>query len=133
MTYPRLVLIGWLLMGPAVAQADGDAEAGKKLFLQRCNACHSPEANINKQGPSLFGVVGRPAGKASNYNYSESHRKAADKGLVWQSETLFDYLREPREFLKAYLGDPNATTKMTSKYPDEKVRRDVIAYLKTLK
>src|ERR1700720_3141667 len=36
----------------------GDPEAGKVVF-KKCAICHSPDAGVNKVGPSLHGIVGR--------------------------------------------------------------------------
>ena len=40
-----------------------DAVAGKKLF-KKCGACHTyAKGGPNKQGPNLFGVIGRQSGQ----------------------------------------------------------------------
>ncbi len=51
--------IAAVVMGAGAAQA-ADAAAGKEVF-KVCMACHTAEQGKNKVGPSLFGVVGRPA------------------------------------------------------------------------
>ncbi|EOD27572.1 cytochrome c isoform 2 [Emiliania huxleyi CCMP1516] len=43
---------------------DGKAEAGAKLFKAKCAQCHTcNEGGPNKQGPNLFGVIGRQSGQ----------------------------------------------------------------------
>ncbi len=108
-------------MGTAWAEG-GDATAGKEVF-KKCALCHSPDAGVNKIGPSLHGIVGRHSGSIENFTYSAA-MKAADK--VWDEATLDTYLTDPRGLVPG--------TKMI--FPglkDEKDRQNVIAYLETLK
>ena len=104
------------------ALADGDPAAGAAVF-KKCAVCHSPDAGVNKLGPSLHGIVGRHSGSIENYTYSPA-MKAFDK--TWDSALLNTYLTDPRAVVPG--------TKMI--FPglkDEKDRQDVIAYLSTLK
>ncbi|MFM2051029.1 MAG: hypothetical protein RL682_1520, partial [Pseudomonadota bacterium] len=66
---PFAVLAGLCggLHGSASAQP---VARGQVLFESRCVACHSVDAN--RVGPSLRGVVGRVAGKADGYFYSDA-------------------------------------------------------------
>ena len=42
----------------------GNPEAGAKLFKAKCATCHTcNEGGPNKQGPNLFGVIGRQSGQ----------------------------------------------------------------------
>ena len=50
----------WAALSAPGAMAAGDPSAGAAIFKQ-CSACHSPEKGRNLIGPSLYGVVGRPA------------------------------------------------------------------------
>ena len=103
--------------------ADGDPANGAKLFKQKCGICHSAEAGQNKVGSSLAGVLGRKAGTAANYSYSEAMRNS---GLTWDSATLDSYLTGPRAKVPG--------TKMTFVgLPKESDRADVISFLSTLK
>ena len=118
------------------AMAQGNAEDGETIF-KRCSACHTvgPEAK-NAVGPVLNGVIGRPAGTAPEYSYSELNKAAGKTGLVWTEALIFEYLTDPSPFLKKFLtdkGQPDlaqGATKMVFKLADETERRDVIAYLK---
>jgi cytochrome c len=97
----------------------GDAAAGEKTFKQ-CIVCHSVKAGENKVGPTLFGIVGRPAGTVEKYNYSTANKKS---GLTWTEQVMFDYLENPRAKIPG--------TKMAFvglKKPQD--RANVIAYLK---
>ena len=81
---------------PASAQ---DAGNGQKVF-NRCRACHAigPGAH-NKVGPALNGIVGRKAGAAAGFNYSDALKQVAGKGLVWTEGNLTQYLDSPDTFL----------------------------------
>ena len=108
---------------PAQAQ-DGDAAAGKKVF-NKCRACHDAEAEKNKVGPHLVGVIGRTAGSLESFasKYSDAMKEAGAAGLVWDETTLAEYLKNPKEKIPG--------NKMA--FPGLKVDADianVIAYLK---
>jgi cytochrome c len=81
-------------------------------------------------------VIGRQAGTAAEYGYSELNKAAGSNGLVWTEALIFEYLQEPTAFLKKFLTDKGkadlaqGATKMVFKLPDETDRKDVIAYLK---
>lgn len=102
------------------AHAGGDSAAGEKVF-NKCKACHAVEAGQNKVGPSLAGVIGRAAGGAAGFKYSDV---MAGSGVVWSDEALDQYLANPKEFMPG--------NKMS--FPGlkkEQDRADVIAYLKS--
>jgi len=111
----------FMVAGAGAALAEGDAAAGEKVF-RKCKACHVADAETNRVGPYLVGIVGRPAGMAEGFNYSDAMK---DSGVIWDEETLAQYLANPKGFI-----DKN---KMA--FPGLKKEEDVanvIAYLKTL-
>lgn len=118
------------------AAAQGNAEDGEAVF-RKCATCHKvgPDAK-NANGPVLNGVIGRAAGTAPEYGYSELNKAAGAAGLVWTEEAIFEYLADPSPFLKKFLTDKGkadlaqGATKMVFKLPDETDRKDVVAYLK---
>ena len=75
------------LAAPLSAQAEegGMTEAGKQIFNHHCTACHSLEASKNTFGPSLIGVVGRPAASMPRFSYSEAMKNS---GLTWTEDNL---------------------------------------------
>ncbi len=97
-----------------------DPAAGRTLFATVCSACHA--AGHNKVGPMLDGVVGRRAGSVPGYPYSTA---LAQVGITWDPGTLDQWLAGPQHFI------PGA--QMPFSLPDALRRRDVIAYLATLK
>jgi cytochrome c len=102
------------------------AENGEAVF-KVCKACHQVGASAkNAVGPVLNGIVGRKAGTIEGYNYSEANKEAGAGGLVWTEEKLFTYLEKPATFMPK--------TKMAfAGVKDADDRKDLIAYLKTLK
>ena len=86
----------FLLAGIPAAHADGDAALGKKVF-NRCMACHDATTDHDKVGPHLLGVVGRTAGTAQSFNYSQAMKDAGAGGLVWDEANLALYLRAPKQ------------------------------------
>jgi cytochrome c len=101
------------------ASAEGDAGKGEKIFA-KCKACHTIEAGKNKVGPSLAGVVGRHAGGAGGFKYSDAMHSA---GLTWDEASLDKYLADPKGFVP---GNKMAFPGLKN----EQDRQDVIAYLK---
>src|ERR1051325_4199095 len=116
---------------PGIASAQnapaGDAARGKAFFEINCAVCHSPVLGpenlvIMKQGPSLVGVVGRPAGSLPHFNYTKAIRET---GITWDTAALYRFLQNPMEVVPG--------TTMPIPVADPRNRADVVAYLATLK
>ena len=106
-----------------MAQAEGDADAGKKVF-RKCRACHKVEEGKKGVGPHLFGVVDRQVAAVEGYNYSDAMTAFGD-GNTWTEELLDSYLTKPKALVPG--------TKMTfSGLRKEADRANVIAYLKSV-
>lgn len=105
--------------GVTLAGLTGDATRGQKVFGQ-CRTCHTVEAGVNKVGPSLAGIVGRPAGTIPGFRYSPANKNS---GITWSEDVMFAYLENPRKYIPgtymSYVG-----------LKDPQQRADVIAYLK---
>ncbi len=115
------------------AYAEGDAEAGKKTF-NKCKSCHQiagPDGEAivkgGKTGPNLYGIAGRTAGTEEGFKYGDSIVAAGEAGLVWDETTFVEYAQDPKGFLKTYLDDTAAKSKMTFKL--KKGGEDVYAYI----
>ncbi|AHM04591.1 Sulfite dehydrogenase cytochrome subunit SoxD [Roseibacterium elongatum DSM 19469] len=105
------------------ALAEGDPERGRELY-RPCAACHMiGDGAINRIGPHLNGIVGRPAGVAMDYRYSEALIDAASEGLVWTAAELDRFLAEPNDYI--------AGLRMVFRgIHNEQDRDDLIAYLR---
>ena len=88
-------LIALFIFAVAPAQA-GDIEAAAKVF-RKCKACHYVDKEKNKTGPHLVNIIGRTAGTLEGYKYSKAMKAS---GIVWTEETLADYLRAPKKYIK---------------------------------
>jgi cytochrome c len=127
LTRPRPVLAGLLLAAglfAALPATAGDASHGKSLFGSQCAVCHSAARNgPTIIGPTLFGVVGRPAASVKGFAYSSAMKAS---GITWSNDVLATYLPAPSKLVPG--------TKMSFagvKNPDNLA--DLIAYLDTLK
>jgi glucose/arabinose dehydrogenase len=130
---PLLALAGFFfaVLGTASAAADpasspGDPIRGKVLFQQTCALCHAAALGpgnrvISGQGPSLVGLLGRPAAAVANFNYSSALRTS---GITWDPATLNNFLAAPPAAVPG--------TTMPAAVPKSEDRLDLIAYLSTL-
>lgn len=121
---PRLLpsLLLCLCLGATPGHAGGDAKAGAAVF-RKCGACHTATEPSNRVGPSLMGVIGRPAASVSDYSYSEAMKAFGSEGHVWDEATLSEYLLSP----KAMVGGTKMSFAGLKKPQDI---ADVIAYLR---
>jgi len=124
----RSIILSILFLAaiPTMAQADGDAGLGEKVF-RKCRACHMVGEDAKaKAGPVLNGVMGRQAGTLESFEgkYSKAMIEAGEGGLVWNEETMSDYLEKPKELVPK--------TKMSfAGLKKEDERANVIAYIIT--
>jgi len=119
------------------------AKDGADVFEGVCMKCHNPITNddtgwlqyvpvdgskemvavVTPRGPTLNGIVGRPAGIIENYTYSKGMRAFAATGAVWDRSTLDQFLTNSRQFVKG--------TFMILKLNDED-RKLVLDYLENV-
>jgi len=126
-----LALAASLATLPDAATAEGDPEEGERAF-RRCGACHVVDEGVNRVGPSLYNVVGRQAGTAPDYNYSDTYVIAGEQGLIWTEERIIAYLEDPKAFLAEFLGTEDVSTKMRNKFRQLELRENVAAYLASI-
>jgi cytochrome c len=104
-------------VAPAMA---ADPAAGEKAYAV-CKACHRVgEGAKNTVGPTLNGVVGRPAASVEGFAYSEPMKKS---GITWDEAALTEYLKNPKAKV------PGTKMAFAGVKDDTKVA-DIIAYLK---
>ncbi len=91
---------------------------GATLFKEQCATCHTTNlSDAARQGPSLFRIVGRQAGKVDGFHYSAGFAKAE---FVWDDA----WLANPQAII------PDAI--MAYRQPNAETRAAIIAYLKEL-
>lgn len=81
----------------AVRLAGGDVAAGEKAAQGRCGTCHTfDQGGAAKQGPNLYGVIGKPIGKhAAGFAYSSA---LSGHGGDWSYENMDAWLASPKTF-----------------------------------
>jgi cytochrome c len=95
---------------------------GATLFKQQCATCHTTNlSDPIRQGPSLFGIVGRRAGTADGFHYSPGFGKA---DFVWDDARLDAWMTNPQEMLPGSV--------MAYRQAKPEIRAAIIAYLKEL-
>ncbi|ARV20713.1 Cytochrome c2 [Curvibacter sp. AEP1-3] len=107
------------MAAPARVQAQAlvpDVQRGQQLVESRCFACHSLDAN--RAGPALRGVVGRMAGKAEGYFFSEAMAAATH---TWTVAGLKAWLTNPEKVVPGQ--------EMNYYLTEAQDREDVVAYL----
>ena len=116
----------FVIAAAALAAWPAGAETGhgRAVFASQCSTCHSDARNGPViLGPPLYGVVGRPAGSISGFNYSPAMKSA---GFAWTPDRLRSYLPAPRDYLPGV-----RMTYAGLKNPSQ--LDDLIEYLKSLK
>lgn len=110
-----------LAMTPALASAQA-APDGVVIYKQRCQVCHgAANAKASPLGPSLAGVVGRPAA-SKPFAYSTALKASK---LTWTKPNLDKFLAGPSKMVPG--------TKMVMAVPDGAQRAALIGYLAKLK
>ena len=103
--------------------AKADPKKGE-ADTKACQSCHNFEKGAGpKIGPPLWGVVGRPKGSVSGFDYS-SGMKA--KGGDWTFADINTFITDPKAYVQG--------TKMSAfgGVSDPHKRADILAYLRTL-
>jgi cytochrome c len=102
--------------------ANADVGRGQSA-AQKCTVCHSFEKGGKALvGPDLWGVVGRPKGSVSGFNYSPAMKA---KGGNWTVPDLMQFIANPKEYVPG--------TAMTfAGVPRPAERADIVAYLNSL-
>ena len=107
------------------AHAAGDAKAGKEYFSATCMVCHSAEPSDDggAQGPVLYGLIGRTAGKGDpKFNYTKAIKAS---NVIWDAATLDKFLTNPPAMIRG--------TAMAEIVGLKRDRDDLIAYFQSLK
>ncbi|MBV4452557.1 MULTISPECIES: c-type cytochrome [Pseudomonas] len=111
-----------LMFNTHAAFAAGDAEAGAKLFTKACGGCHSVGEDARGGfGPQLNGIIGRPAGTTTDYQYSDAMKNS---GVVWTRDKLAAYIEAPKKVV-------SGTRMIFWGISDQQKIENILAYLET--
>jgi cytochrome c len=110
-------------LGTLLASANVEQGANS---VRKCESCHNfGEGEANKQGPGLYGVVGRLMGSHEGFAYSDGMLAHNAAGDTWTYENLDAFLTGPKAFMPG--------TKMNfGGVADPEERANILAYLATL-
>ena len=116
------VILVFLALLSSPALSEGDASRGEAAY-RPCAACHMiGESAVNRVGPHLNGLIGRPVGGLEDYRYSETLSNAGNEGEVWTEDSLDRFLEAPQDYYRG--------TRMVFRgIRDPKSRADLVAYL----
>lgn len=120
----RTALLLTSLLAVPYAGAD-ELSVGKTLVSNHCAACHTfGKGEPAGQGPNLFGIVGRQAGIAEGFSYSNGFRNNM-ANRTWDSKLLDRWLTDTQAL---------APGSGMVYFQDDAVKRArIIRYLATLK
>ncbi|WP_208657037.1 MULTISPECIES: cytochrome c family protein [Halomonadaceae] len=82
------------------AQSEAALKQGERIFRQQCSGCHVLSPGIHRAGPSLYQLMGRPAGSVEDFAYSAAFDNAA---FNWTPEMLDAFLADPDALLPGNL------------------------------
>ena len=117
----RLGFCGALLVAQMPLPSAKPTE-GATLFKQQCATCHFTKLSEPvRQGPSLFRIVCRPAGKVDGFHYSAGFAKA---DFAWDDARLDAWLANPQAIISGAI--------VAYRQPKAETRAAIIAYLKEL-
>jgi cytochrome c2 len=119
-----LVVAAALVAGvSSLAAADESVEAGRNIFVKRCQTCHGGTGPADSPiGPDLRGIIGRKAGAAGPGMHS---RAAVESDLIWDRESLRRFLSAPDKELPGTL--------MPARVTDPRELDDLLDYLQSLR
>lgn len=114
-------LLGCIVVASAATATEiaGNVIKGEAVYA-RCMGCHSPERH--RTGPKHCGLIGRKAGTASGFGFSQAMQKS---DVVWREKTLDQFLSAPLKFVPG-------TTMAIGGIGNKMDRHDLISYLVSL-
>ncbi|MBR0869666.1 c-type cytochrome [Bradyrhizobium tropiciagri] len=109
-----------MLLSAGSAQDAG--VSGEQAFNNSCRTCHTVKDGDNRAGPNLHNIVGRKAGSAPNYRYSEA-MKSSD--IVWDEGKLLRFIEDPDALVSGNGMKPYTGVR------SEEERKRIVAFLKS--
>jgi cytochrome c len=109
---------------PGWSVLEAEQAAGRQISSNHCAACHATKPGARAiHGPTLEGVLGRPAASVAEFPYSDALKKS---GIIWSEDNLRRWIADSARMV------PNTLMPHVSiSDPAEQIY--LVAYLKTLK
>ena len=82
-----------------------------------------------RNGPNLFGILGRTVGSIDGFKYGKSLATLGKSGFVWSEAEFVAYVTDPKKYLVDKLDDKKARSKMSYKLKNEADALNIWAYL----
>lgn len=112
-----------LMFGSAISAATAET-IGENLYKQHCATCHAIAKDaLGRNGPSLYGIVGKSTGQMGSFLYSAEFKKGLE-GKIWTEDLLDAWLANPQKIASG--------SYMMYRQDDLSVRKAIINYLKTI-
>lgn len=123
---------------PVLAQ-DAEAIARGEAAFSQCQSCHVVRDDSGtvlagrngRNGPNLFGVIGRIAGSYPDFRYGDGIVAAGEGGLAWGEESFIAYVQNPTDFLREVTGNNRVRGNMSFRVRNADQARDLYAFLAT--
>jgi len=107
----------------SAAASDASVQAGKTIFVHRCQTCHGITGPADSPiGPDLRGIIGRKVGNEGPGMHS---RAAVESELVWDRASLGRFLSAPQKELPGTL--------MPARVTDPRELDDLLDFLESLR
>lgn len=117
---PAVLGVLALYVLPAGA-AEPEITRGQRVFQTQCAGCHAIEPDAHRAGPSLHGILGRPAGSVEQFDYSPAMQNA---DIVWTADKLDAFLENTEQVIPG--------TRMVFWGLNEEDRRLILRYFEHL-
>jgi cytochrome c len=117
-TIGPLIVLSWIASLGAASAEEKDSQLA---FNNNCRQCHTVKEGDNRLGPSLYGIVGKKAGTATSFAYSDSLKSS---GITWDEATLDKWIADPESVIT------NNKMKPYTGMTDASARAAIIAFLK---
>ena len=106
--------------GPTASYA-ADVAKGEAAFVRQCAICHTiDKGGEHRLGPNLFGIVGRRAGTAEGFKYTNAFRTTAT--FEWTEGLLGPWIALPSVMVPG-------TAMGTFPGVSDRDKDDIVAYL----
>ena len=113
-------IIAWAGLGASAANA-ADAAKGEAAFVRQCAICHTiDKGGEHRLGPNLFGILGRKAGTAQGFRYTNAFRTTAT--FEWTEGLLGPWIALPSVMVPG-------TAMGTFPGVSDRDKDDIVAYL----